>query len=93
MSDKETAVGFVSWFLSQPRGSVASRVRLLLHADLAAAKVASVPTSLREVKEWAKDRPESPPELHEWLAQSIQEWKQWLNVTPASTSDGTGESK
>ncbi|VXC03631.1 hypothetical protein ARTHRO9AX_210078 [Arthrobacter sp. 9AX] len=83
MTSQEQAA-FVSWLVGQPHGSEAGKLSELLFSDLVAGRVASVPTSLREVREWATERPDSPPRLQQWLAQSVQDWKHWVRVTPTS---------
>lgn len=83
-TENVTEGSFVWWLARQPRSSEAGKLSLLLFADLAATRLASCPTSLREVREWATGRPESPVRLQLWLSASVAAWKRWLLVTPVS---------
>jgi hypothetical protein len=83
-TENVTEGSFVWWLARQPHNSEAGKLSELLFADLAAGRVASCPSSLREVREWATRRPDSPPRLQQWLTRSVQDWKHWVRVTPVS---------
>ncbi|MCO4276715.1 hypothetical protein NG701_20235 [Pseudarthrobacter sp. HLT3-5] len=79
---------FFPWLAGQPRASVAGRLSLRLFADLAAGRLAQVPTTLHEVKEWARTTRRGDAEVQQWLPVTIKYWKQWLATTTVSALVG-----
>ncbi|MGY4541723.1 hypothetical protein ACVWY0_001636 [Arthrobacter sp. UYNi723] len=83
-TENVTEGSFVWWLARQDRRSVAGRLSLPLFEDLAAARLPSVPTTLREVKEWATTTRSKDAEVQRLLPVAIRYWKSWVRVTPVS---------
>jgi len=75
---------FFAWMTRQAPQTVGGRLSLRLFADLAAARLADVPTSLAEVKEWAATVRKDDAEVQDLLPVAVRYWKRWLASTSVS---------